>query len=328
MTVMLERIINLLCYFYSCSRPVTLEEIGKEVNGYKGLSEAALRQQFYRDRRQLEEIGVYIDFDSNSNEYSLSRVSFPKLAAVDFTPEEKRVLVELLNMMLSLKELPNYENLKYAVYTMAATLKILSKVLQEEPLVSFSFMVSEEEEELFEKLREAASTSKVVEFEYRPMNRSKYSLYKVKPVKLALRDGEWYLIGLNQSDEARLYKLKRMRNLKLLNEEFQIDKERAEAVERLRCRPWEYEEEAVKVLIEAEKNVAPLLMRRFDALKVQEKEDTVLLEINLNSEARFLQEFSKFIYAAKALEPPEIRDNLKKMIKEAIKGLSYGSQKS
>jgi predicted DNA-binding transcriptional regulator YafY len=318
----LERMVNLLCYLYSSSGDVSIERIGKEVNGYKDCpSTDALRQQLHRDRKELKEIGIEIKCDSEGYTYSISRVLFPDESALELNPEEKSVLIELLRGMLSLYDLPNYQNLKYAVLTYAAHFKILSKVIEEDPLLDFSLTISKEEEELFEKLNESISQRKKISFDYWPINRRKPSKYTVKPLKIAFRDGEWYLAGMKEENEPRLFKLKRISNLEILDKQFCIDEEISETIERLRNRPWEYEEEPAQVLIEADRDVAELLIRRFKGTIECENSGKCLLRLSVKSETRFIQEFSQFIFSAKIVEPEELKDKVRKMIKDALEGL-------
>lgn len=318
----MERMVNLLCYLYSSVGDVSINRISEEVNGYKNYqNEDALRQQLHRDREELREIGIEIEYDSNNNSYRISQVLFPSESALQLNPEEKLVLVELLRGMLSLDDLPNYQLLKYAVLTFAAHFKILSKVIEEDPLFDFSLTMTKEEEEIFEKLNESINLRRVVSFDYWPINRKKPSRYMVKPLKLAFRDGEWYLAGMKEENQPRLFKLKRIMNLEISDKQFAMDEEISEVVERLRNRPWEYEEEPAEVLIETDRNVAELLIRRFKGSIECENNGVCHVRLNVKSEDRFIQEFSQFIFSAKIIEPEHLRDKVKKIIKNAIEGL-------
>src|SRR5690606_12993559 len=62
----IERLLNLLAFLLTTSRPVTADEIRRRVAGYGGSSDEAFRRMFERDKDLLRRIGIPLELSEGN----------------------------------------------------------------------------------------------------------------------------------------------------------------------------------------------------------------------------------------------------------------------
>lgn len=183
----------------------------------------------------------------------------------------------------------------------------------------------------FEAIKEAILLSKVIEFEYYNANMEKVKR-KVNPLQLYFKDKNWYLNGYcHYRKEMRLFKLRRIKNLVCLEEEFnkhQYDmKQRmAETVsskssQRKGDIKWSFD--PIKLWIEASQ--AYRVFDEFEESQIKRRDDgSFIVTFNYPKDEWLIGYLLSFIPYGKVLEPKELRDEMYKRIKSAL--MTYDSE--
>src|ERR1019366_9485410 len=103
-TEKLIRQLSLISYLMVVRRPVTANEIRRDVEGYSVMNEDAFARRFYADRSELEALGIVlsvkkpVDGQVEQETYSLPPENF-HLPAIEFTDEELAALHTALQLL-------------------------------------------------------------------------------------------------------------------------------------------------------------------------------------------------------------------------------------
>src|ERR1035437_5588950 len=103
-TEKLIRQLSLISYLMAERRPVTANEIRRDVEGYSVMNEDAFARRFYADRSELEALGIVlsvekpVDGQVEQETYSLPPENF-HLPAIEFTDEELAALHTALQLL-------------------------------------------------------------------------------------------------------------------------------------------------------------------------------------------------------------------------------------
>lgn len=197
------------------------------------------------------------------------------------------------------------------------------------------------EKEKFERIKEAILNNKSIEFEYYNANMEKVKR-KVDPLQLCFKARDWYLKGYcHVRKQMRFFKLKRIRNLVCLEEEYhrlkikeelerQItstdfavngsrDKEAESASQTEQRQSWTYE--PIKLWIEASQ--AYRVFDEFEETQVTKKEDgSFIVTINYPKDEWLYGYLLSYGPYAKVLEPIEIKEIIKERLKRVIEKYS------
>lgn len=124
------------------------------------------------------------------------------------------------NILLGLEILKStqYDNIDDAMQKLKA---VFNKSNDSWIEVDFSHWGSYRNEKLkFEKLKHALTSSLIVEFDYYDSSCQK-TKRKIYPLKLIFKEKSWYLVGFcTLRDDYRIFKIQRIREIKVLKEEF------------------------------------------------------------------------------------------------------------
>ncbi len=174
----LERVTNLVALLLSARQPLSLERIGDELAGQYPTGEGAMRGAFERDKALLREIGVPIESevltgsDAGRTGYWIDRVKY-ELSDLELEPDERAAL----QMAVAAARLADAE---FGLLKLGGEGESTPVVVANIPELA-----------ALPELREAASGRAEVVLRYHDRERT------VQPYTLLLREGFWYLIGLD-----------------------------------------------------------------------------------------------------------------------------------
>lgn len=313
-----ERLISLIILLLK-EGPLSLKEIASKIPDYRRApSDEALRKKFQRDRDELRRSGIEITTVEN-NLYRLDFFYVP-LHKMSLMESEKNLLAEIFAEMLSFDCVFDADALRSAIYKVALSLGILPRVIEKEPAFRFLLNVTPEERDLFNQLRKALNENKIVGFDYRPFGAENYSRYRVQPIFLCLKNGEWYLMALSRGN-VRFFKLKRMKDLEIMEESAgKVGEEIEKFVEELRRKPWEYHtDEEYEILVKCPQSLKRLLERKFGGRAVDSKDGYCYLKFKITSKKRFFMEFSPYLSVVEIIEPESMRSEMVQNLKNIIR---------
>lgn len=199
-----ERLFNLMVYLLESPRPATLEEICSCVEGYgEDADSAALKRKFERDKNELRELGVpieYADIDVWGSEkgYAISKDKY-FLPEIHFSPDE--------SMALSIAGAILGDSFPFAGDLASALLKVqfdVAKTSENSPGTStdnaprvevvLGRKQTPQSTRNLVALNGALRNHKKVEFEYLPLG-GRQSRRTIRPYGLYYGAGSWYLVG-------------------------------------------------------------------------------------------------------------------------------------
>ena len=191
-----ERLTNLLALLLETPEPLSLVQIAGELSGHYPDGLTARRGAFERDKAALREIGVPIEQEivaggtyAGQTRYWIDRERY-ELRDLRLDDDETRAL-----QVAMAATRPGSTSGQEALWKLGGGVldrsAPIAAVLPDLPALPL--------------LREAAATRMSVRFDYRDRNRT------VDPWGLLLRDGFWYLIGLDHSrGEQRTFRIDRI----------------------------------------------------------------------------------------------------------------------
>ena len=207
----LERLVNLAMFFASAAVPVTRHDVRAHVTGYPAeQDEAAFLRMFERDKEELLATGIVLAFEDIEGEpgYRLDRERTYG-AAVELTAEEAATLRAVGTALVADPGYPWAEELRLA----------LAKLMPE-PVAGAAAGATVADEDPASQgarvalLSAAADARKTVTFGY-TTSAHVTAERTVDPYGLFLRDGRWYLVGLDHERAAeRTFTVSRMLDLR------------------------------------------------------------------------------------------------------------------
>jgi proteasome accessory factor B len=188
----LERITNLVALLLETRSPVTLEQIINELDGQYPAGDSAARGAFERDKAMLREIGVPIESqvlagsDAGKTAYRIDRRRY-ELADLELAVDERRAL----QMAVAAARLSEGE---FGLLKLGADGAAAATVVTNIP-----------DAPALPALREASAQHAIATFRYHGTPR------QLHPYALLLREGFWYVIGLDLAHDAqRTYRVDRI----------------------------------------------------------------------------------------------------------------------
>ena len=281
----------------------------------KNQTAAELAKQFevstrtiYRDIEVLSQAGipVYARKGKNGGICLMEQFVLNKML---LTEEEQQ---QILSALLSVGETAALEQREI--------LQKLGDFFGAEPVNWISIDFSDwggEQKQLYEEIKSAILTSRVISFDYYGQNRE-MSRRTVEPVQLLFKEYTWYLRAYCRERKAlRTFKLTRIKRVEVLGEGFVLKKE------------WYQKEEATT---EKQKIYAPMITMWIDkreAYRVYDRFGESNIEVleDGNFMVRVAYPLDEWVYSlilsfgasAKVLEPPEIREEIKRRITDMQK---------
>ena len=216
-TEKLIRQLSLISYLMAERRPVTAQEIRRDVEGYSAMNEDAFARRFYADRSELEALRIFLSVEKpvdglvEQETYSLAPENF-HLPAIEFTDQELAGLQTALHLLDG--EFAYAEPLRLALQQISwGRPSPLSS--PEQNTVALGITGSAGGHELSQRLAKVETAifrRKTIVFDYFTMERGDLNTRKVDPYQLLFQGGQFYLVGHSHERGAiRVFRLSRIR---------------------------------------------------------------------------------------------------------------------
>jgi proteasome accessory factor C len=216
-TEKLIRQLSLISYLMAERRPVTANEIRRDVEGYSVMNEDAFARRFYADRSELESLGIVlsvekpVDGQVEQETYSLPPENF-HLPAIEFTDQELAALHTALQLLDG--EFAYAEPLRLALQQISWG-RPSPLGAPEQHTVALGITGSaggHETSQRLAKVETAIFRRKTIVFDYYTMERDEVGTRRVDPYQLLYQGGQFYLVGRSHERGAiRVFRLSRMR---------------------------------------------------------------------------------------------------------------------
>ena len=164
-----------------------------------------------------------------------------------------------------------------------------------------------EYDELFNDIKLAIINKNIIRFTYFSSNEKETSR-EVKPIRLLFKGWDWYVYTFCLlRNEFRYFKLSRIRDLKILDENFEDSYEDVVLIKEM-----EYKD-TIRVKLKFDRKVAFRVYDEMRDIKEDEK-GNLYAEIELPNDYNFYNYIFSFGESVEVLEPIEIRNNIRDMI--------------
>ncbi len=216
-TEKLIRQLSLISYLMAERRPVTAQEIRRDVEGYSVMNEDAFARRFYADRSELDALGIVLAVEKpidglvEQENYSLPSENF-HLPPIEFTDQELAALHTALHLLDG--EFAYAEPLRLALQQISwGRPSPLSA--PEQHTVALGITGSAGGHEIshrLAKIETAIFRRKTIVFDYYTMARDEVGTRRVDPYQLLYQGGQFYLVGKAHERRAiRVFRLSRIR---------------------------------------------------------------------------------------------------------------------
>lgn len=164
-----------------------------------------------------------------------------------------------------------------------------------------------EYDELFNDIKSAIINKNIIRFTYFSSNEKETSR-EVKPIRLLFKGWDWYVYTFCLlRNKFRYFKLSRIRDLKILDENFEDSYEDVVLIKKM-----EYKD-TVHVKLKFDRKVAFRVYDEMGDIK-EDKEGNLYAEIELPNDYNLYNYIFSFGESVEVLEPIEIRNNIRDMI--------------
>lgn len=164
-----------------------------------------------------------------------------------------------------------------------------------------------EYDELFNDIKSAVINKNIIRFTYFSSNEKETSR-EVKPIRLLFKGWDWYVYTFCLlRNEFRYFKLSRIRDLKILDENFEDSYEDVVLIKKM-----EYKD-TVHVKLKFDRKVAFRVYDEMGDIK-EDEEGNLYAEIELPNDYNLYNYIFSFGESVEVLEPIEIRNNIRDMI--------------
>jgi proteasome accessory factor BC len=215
-TEKLIRQLSLISYLMAERRPVTAQEIRRDVEGYSAMNEDAFARRFYADRSELEALRIFLSVEKpvdglvEQETYSLAPENF-HLPPIEFTDQELAALHTALHLLDG--EFAYAEPLRLALQQISwGRPSPLSS--PEQHTVALGITGSAGGHELSQRLAKietAIFRRKTIVFDYFTMERGEVGTRRIDPYQLLFQGGQFYLVGHSHERKAiRVFRLSRI----------------------------------------------------------------------------------------------------------------------
>jgi proteasome accessory factor BC len=217
-TEKLIRQLSLISYLMAERRPVTAQEIRRDVEGYSAMNEDAFARRFYADRSELESLRIYLSVEKpvdglvEQETYSLAPENF-HLPPIEFTDRELAGLHTALHLLDG--EFAYAEPLRIALQQISWG-RPSPLGSPEQHTIALGITGSAGGHELSQRLAKVETAifrRKTIVFDYYTMERGEWGARKVDPYHLLFQpSGQFYLVGYSHERKAiRVFRLSRIR---------------------------------------------------------------------------------------------------------------------
>lgn len=215
----IERLLDLVALLLDAREPISWAELREHFpQDYGGISDEAAERKFERDKAELLELGLPLTYvqgdDERKDGYVVDRDAY-YLPQVDLSREELAVLYAAGSAALTAGAFPGRDDLAHALRKIG----FFAGDALPTPRVRLELAVGQGSNELsnrLEQLWDACSARKWVQISYAsPKKHPEVTERRVDPYGLALRRGQWTLVGYcHLRQELRTFLVHRIRSLK------------------------------------------------------------------------------------------------------------------
>jgi proteasome accessory factor BC len=215
-TEKLIRQLSLISYLMAERRPVTAQEIRRDVEGYSAMNEDAFARRFYADRSELEALRIYLSVEKpvdglvEQETYSLAPENF-HLPPIEFSDQELAALHTALQLLDG--EFAYAEPLRIALQQISwGRPSPLSSPEQHGVALGITGSAGGHElSQRLAKIETAIFRRKTIVFDYFTMERGEHGTRRVDPYHLLFQSGQFYLVGYSHERKAiRVFRLSRI----------------------------------------------------------------------------------------------------------------------
>jgi proteasome accessory factor BC len=216
-TEKLIRQLSLISYLMAERRPVTAQEIRRDVEGYSVMNEDAFARRFYADRSELEALGIMLAVEKpvdglvEQENYSLPSENF-HLPPIEFSDQELAALRTALQLLDG--EFAYAEPLRLALQQISwGRPSPLNSPEQHTVALGITGAAGGHEiSHRLAKIETAIFRRKTILFDYYTMARGEVGTRRVDPYQLLYQGGQFYLVGKSHERGAiRVFRLSRIR---------------------------------------------------------------------------------------------------------------------
>jgi predicted DNA-binding transcriptional regulator YafY len=294
----IERILNLLAFLLTTSRAVTAEEIRSTVNGYDGQTDEVFRRMFERDKDLLRRLGIPIRLSQTNHwEVESGYVIQPneyRLPDPDLDDEERAALW-LAAQVVRIGGQPSGPDaiLKLGGARTTGGLDPMGADLGADA-------------DLLASLYVAVTERRHVRFDYRDKPR------RLAPHGIGHRNGHWYLLGLDDAGEERLFRTDRIQSLEVDEQANAFERTPGLTVSRAMANhPWETGGgETLAVTVRFDEEAAWWAVRRVGRSGVRgvhHDDGTVEITLTVNHLDAFVGWVLSFGAQAEVISPEAVR---------------------
>ena len=165
-------------------------------------------------------------------------------------------------------------------------------------------------QDIFNSIKFAILDKKIISFEYYSKGNSTYR--KIEPIKLLFKSYNWYIYGFCLlRNNYRLFKLSRINNLEILDDTF----ERCDEISSIVDNSF-YNQNLVPVKLMFDRSVSYRVFDEFDKSEIEIDDKFLIVNTNLPSNDYLFSYLLSFGPNVELLEPYNLREEFKKVIKE------------
>lgn len=165
-------------------------------------------------------------------------------------------------------------------------------------------------QDIFNSIKFAILDKKIISFEYYSKGNSTYR--KIEPIKLLFKSYNWYIYGFCLfRNDYRLFKLSRINHLEVLDDKFERCDETSSIVDNAF-----YNQNLVPVKLMFDKSISYRVFDEFDKSEIEIDDEYLIVNTNLPSNDYLFSYLLSFGSNVELLEPYNLREEFKKVIKE------------
>ena len=301
----IERLINLIAALLDTERPMSAEDIRRNIAGYDQPNQDAFRRSFERDKDSLRSMGIPLEVrpvpGGDVDGYIIPKDKY-YLPELDLEPDEVAALRLTASAILGGHDLAESGLMKLSVDAPNAEWN--------GPRVVWGADVAVEQP-LLGSLYGALLERTAVRFEYLSADGTS-STRTIEPYGLVHRSGHWYVIGRDQSrDAVRSFKVSRIdKKVDVTESTYEIP-EGFDATAHLGGEPWEIGDAATPVTLRFDPSVAWWARQNLHGLHMEETDDgggEVTMEVaNLDALISWAIGFGDRV---EIVSPPEARSHM------------------
>lgn len=186
------------------------------------------RRTIFRDLETLREAGVPLQFDAESDRYTIPSTFF--LPPTNLTPSEALSIIALASQLGTDSRLPFYGPARQAALKIESS---LPEALREEiqaatrsiHIHSAPVNPLTDKAEFYQQILESISTRRVLRMKYGSLTEWETISTKLRPYQLLFNGRTWFVIGRSSIHrEVRTFNLSRIESLKQLREKYAVPK--------------------------------------------------------------------------------------------------------